>query len=279
MDPDDDPRAGGLKLVHLALAVAAVLGVIALIVFWPGRKPQTTQFRQPAPIVLPSKPAQQPAVPNAQPPVPPKKASPGQSGTLLSGGTHPSNGLPPPVPAPVHRKPSPLGPKAPIESERTTVSQTVKRPRASPTSQTSQTPPMGGGPQIAKTAQTPPPPIPERPLPVPAPPTLSDDFAIDILSRSNPIENGSSFPVDDQILGELALGDIKVMVEHRGQRLSTGRMTLEWVLDGIPLGRKPVQLGQLVEYAAEPTVGTYKVVLRLGEKVIQNFTFRITPAK
>jgi hypothetical protein len=45
------------------------------------------------------------------------------------------------------------------------------------------------------------------------------------------------------------------------------------------MGRKPVQLGQLVEYAAEPTAGTYEVVLRLEAKVIQSFTFRITPAK
>jgi len=110
-------------------------------------------------------------------------------------------------------------------------------------------------------------------------PALADEFAIEVLSRTNRIENGSSFPVDDRILGELALGDIKVMAVFQGQHLPRGRLTLEWVLDGIPLGRKPVQLGQLVEYGAEPTVGTYKVVLRLGERVIQNFTFRITPGK
>jgi hypothetical protein len=110
-------------------------------------------------------------------------------------------------------------------------------------------------------------------------PFKADDFAIEVLSRTNRIENGLSFPFDDRILGELALGDIKVMAVFSGQRLPKGRLTLEWVLDGMPLGRKPVLMGQLVEYGAEPTVGTYKVVLRLEDKVIQSFTFRITPAK
>jgi hypothetical protein len=108
---------------------------------------------------------------------------------------------------------------------------------------------------------------------------LRDDFTIEVLSRTNPIENGSSFPWDDSGLGELALGDIKVLATFNGQRLPKGRLTLEWVLDGIPLGRKPAQLGRVVEYGAEPTAGTYKVVLRSDEKIIQNFTFRITPTK
>jgi hypothetical protein len=98
-----------------------------------------------------------------------------------------------------------------------------------------------------------------------------------VFSRTNRIQDGSSFPVDDRVLGELAHGDIKVIVVFNGQRLPKGRLTLEWVLDSIALGRKPVQLGKLVEYGAEPTVGTYRVVLRLDEREIQSFTFRISP--
>lgn len=240
-DREVDPRAGGLTWRHAVLAALAVGAVLALIFFWPAKKP--TPIR---PSQVTVRPAPKPA-----PPAPPR-VDPGGKQTVIARNDKPAVS-PPSLPTPP--KPTAF-------------------PRRVPSAVTLP-PPPAKAPQVTAALTIPPPPA-QTPA---ALPSKNDDFAIEVLSRTNRIEDGSSFPFDDRILGELALGDIKVMTVFTGQRVPKGRLTLEWVLDGVPLGRKPVRLGQLVEYGAEPTVGTYKVLLRLEEKIIQSFTFRITPAK
>jgi hypothetical protein len=118
------------------------------------------------------------------------------------------------------------------------------------------------------------------PLP-PAPATSSqirpEEFDLRVYSRHHQLENGQSFPIDDAELGQLAMGDIQTAVDYNGQRVLKGLLTLEWSLDGLKLGAKPIRVGSLVEYKAEPHVGTYKVVLSLNGVEMRSFVFRITP--
>jgi hypothetical protein len=260
-DREGGVRSGDLNWRHGALAVSAVAAVLAVIYFWPGKKPHSTPIGA-SPVTIrdtartdarrTSQAAQARKTNSSRPETPvANTVPPGNSATAATS-------VPP--------KQSPF---------KNTGVTAHNIPPTVPESVKSSKPPI-----VQTPIETP----PRTPTPVPSPVVvppvaLNGDFAIEVLSRTNRIVNGSSFPEDDRQLGELALGDIKVMAVFSGQRLPKGRLTLEWVLDRIPMGRKPVQLGQLVEYAAEPTAGTYEVVLRLEAKVIQSFTFRITPAK
>ena len=116
-----------------------------------------------------------------------------------------------------------------------------------------------------------------EPPPPPPPPPRDRDFGLTVYSRDRAIVEGSSFPEGDQVLGELAAGDLKFAVAFKGQSLPRGKLTLEWTIDDVSLGPKPVLLGQVVEFRDEPTSGTYKVTLRLDKEEIRSFTFRITP--
>lgn len=112
---------------------------------------------------------------------------------------------------------------------------------------------------------------------------LTPHFSIDVLSRGTRIESGSSFPLLDPQLGELGQGDLTALVSFEGQHLPRGRLQLEWTLDGVVADSKPVVLKPergaeqaTLPYGNEPSPGTYRITLKLKDRPIQTFTFRIT---
>jgi tRNA A-37 threonylcarbamoyl transferase component Bud32 len=119
------------------------------------------------------------------------------------------------------------------------------------------------------------------PEPRQAPPPLvepaSQAFKIQVFSREHAIHEDSSFAYGDQILGELADGDIKAAVTFDGQPQPRGQLRLVWEVDSVVHDQYPVQLDRLMEYRNEPTVGTYVVTLYYQKRAVKKFSFRITP--
>jgi len=113
---------------------------------------------------------------------------------------------------------------------------------------------------------------PPRPTAPPGPTTPE----IAIFSRTRKIDPGSSFGYRDPDLGEMAYGDLKAVVQAAGPA-PKGKLTLEWCLDDLCLGPKPVRLNQPMDYANEPTAGAYRIILRMNSRPINTFVFRITP--
>jgi serine/threonine protein kinase len=108
-------------------------------------------------------------------------------------------------------------------------------------------------------------------------PMLVTGIKTQVLSRSRPIQNGTSFAMDDPVMGELAHGDLKAMVQFDGP-LPRPRLTIEWMVNGTVTDRqKPVSPNELVEYNNEPIPGVYKVTIRLDGRPVEEFRFRITP--
>ena len=112
---------------------------------------------------------------------------------------------------------------------------------------------------------------------------LSRRFSIDVLLRGTQrIANGSSFPLVDPQLGELARGDLAALISFQGQDMPPGRLQLVWTLDGVgtdsnPVVLKPEGAGQaIVTYGHEPSPGAYEITLKLGDRPVRIFTFRIT---
>ena len=176
----------------------------------------------------------------------------------------------------------PSGKTPPPSSE--VVEKRVEPPVAAPLPQDPASKKNVPRPSPMPTPPEPPPektPQPEQP-PVqapPPPPPIGNQFTISVYSRINPILDGLSFPVDDAVLGQLADGEISAQVVFTGTVLPKGRFTLEWQMDGISSGPKPMSLNQVVKYNAEPTVGAYRLILRLDKTELKTFTFRISPAR
>ena len=124
----------------------------------------------------------------------------------------------------------------------------------------------------------PPQPKPELPPP-PQPAPVVQQFTILVQSRSHLIEDGASFPHNDIILGEMGQGDLKATVRYDGSRPPRGRLTLEWYVDSTRVESRPVVLEQTAEYGNEPTPGAYRVVLKLNDRMVKQFSFQITPAR
>lgn len=80
----------------------------------------------------------------------------------------------------------------------------------------------------------------------------------------------------DPTLGELGHGDLKVVIQSDSLQARKSRFSLEWIVDGVVMDRKPVFANQEVEYGNEPTPGAYQVNLRLDKKTVASFNFRIT---
>jgi len=81
-------------------------------------------------------------------------------------------------------------------------------------------------------------------------------------------------------LGELGQGDLTALISFEGQHSPRGALKLEWILDGVVADSRPLVLkpgaGQLMAYNNEPSAGTYRINLKLKDRVVQSFTFRIT---
>jgi hypothetical protein len=82
-------------------------------------------------------------------------------------------------------------------------------------------------------------------------------------------------------LGELGQGDLTALVSFQGQHLPSGRLQLEWTLDGVVADSRPVVLKPgaqqaMVAYGNEPSPGTYRITLKLKDRPVGTFTFRIT---
>ena len=287
-----DARHGGTaqSLALAMVVVAGVLFVIGIMITPSAKKPSSrtppktgkTQNPLAAAGTKTGKPqtpfaatgpmaanAQKPFVPAPPPaaPLPPLPRNPPASPT--------ARGVP--IPAPVDRKPSPLSPAAPV-----TPNPAPKLPALRPNPGKEAVIPLEPRPPAARLPVQPPVVRPPVQPPVERPPVqtpLADQFAIDVYSRITKIQYDTSFPADDSILGQMAEGDLKAQVVFSGTVLPKGRFTLEWQLDGISPGPKPALLNQVVEYNAEPTVGSYKVILRLDRNVLKTFTFRITRAQ
>ena len=125
-------------------------------------------------------------------------------------------------------------------------------------------------------------PAPPPPARISPPPPISATvatrgFTLSVFSRDHPIGRDSSFSSGDQQLGELAAGDLKASVQYDGAQPPRGLLTVDWAIDGQPMGLpKPVTPNHVVEYGNEPTAGSYTVTLRLDGRTVQTFTFRIT---
>ncbi len=117
-------------------------------------------------------------------------------------------------------------------------------------------------------------PMPVRTPPPPSTPEPSLDLTV--FSRTRKLENGLNFSYGDPTLGELGHGDLKALVRATGA-LPKGKLTLDWIVDGLRMDSKQVSPNQQVEYGNEPTAGTYKVTLRLDAKELKTVVFRITP--
>ncbi len=103
-------------------------------------------------------------------------------------------------------------------------------------------------------------------------------FTLDVLSRSQRIPRGSSFAIGDPHLGELGHGDLKALVRVQGPPLSPNKLTIEWTVNGVVTDRqKKIVPSELVDYENEPTLGTYKVTIRLEGQSVAEFSFQITP--
>jgi serine/threonine protein kinase len=110
-------------------------------------------------------------------------------------------------------------------------------------------------------------------MPVPLPLHVPE---IAVFSRTTKIDPDSSFGYSDPTLGEMGYGDLKAIVQTDGPP-PKGRLTLEWCLDDICQGPKPVSVNRPVDYNNEPTTGRYKIILRANSKPVKTFAFRITP--
>jgi serine/threonine protein kinase len=122
----------------------------------------------------------------------------------------------------------------------------------------------------------PPPVRPQPPVPDVPVPAQASGFDIAVLSRTRKIEPGVSFSYRDPVLGELGHGDLRAFVQASGT-VPKGKLTLEWVVDGVSMDVKTVAPNQLVEYGNEPTAGQYRVTLKVDAKPVKTFVFRITP--
>ena len=111
-----------------------------------------------------------------------------------------------------------------------------------------------------------------------APPIPARNFTIVVLSRAQPFPIGTSFAINDPKLGELGHGDLKALVRMEGPPVPAGRLTIEWSVNGVVTERqKPVSPNESIEYENEPTLGNYKVTIRLDGRSVADFVFRITP--
>ena len=147
------------------------------------------------------------------------------------------------------------------------VNQTASVTRESKPTPFRDRPPAGASPLLDRPRR-------EREKP---PPLLVTGIKTQVLSRSRPIQNGTSFAMDDPEMGELAHGDLKAMVQFDGP-LPRPRLTIEWMVNGTVTDRqKPVSPNELVEYNNEPIPGVYKVTVRLDGHPVEEFRFRITP--
>ena len=103
-------------------------------------------------------------------------------------------------------------------------------------------------------------------------------FTIDVLSRrTHKIDNDSSFPVGDTVLGEMAQGDLTANISFEGQQMPRGALVLEWSLDGVVVDRVNASLNRFIEYGNEPTAGKYRVTVKLNGRPVQSLAFTITP--
>lgn len=162
--------------------------------------------------------------------------------------------------------------KATTDGKKTT-KKTTRKPTA----------PLGTGPtaQVARVKTPPPPPPIEKPDLTP----ITPQFTIDVLSQGNRIDPGLSFSAADPQLGEMAQGDLKALITFEGQHLKSDRLELKWIIDNVVMERKTVILppdprakhAVMVTYGNEPTPGTYRVTLEQKGRLVQSFTFRITP--
>jgi len=130
---------------------------------------------------------------------------------------------------------------------------------------------------------------PPKPEPGPEPgPSLpiTPQFTIDVLSRgTNRIDPGLSFSAADEQLGEMAQGDLKALITFEGQHLKSDLLELKWIIDNVVMERKTIKLPLdpgakhtvMVPYGNEPTPGFYRITLEQRGRLVQTFTFRITP--
>jgi len=258
ISPAERKRAAGSPALLYAGIGSLAIALLVLYLLWPSKKARV--------VVAPPAPA-----PAAPAPVDAKKSPGPQKGkkvkSAADAGADKSAGVG------AAGKSSPFGGLS---------TKAIERAQKSPPAQAARdlirnavAPPVQSQPQPA-----PAPPPPAR-IPPPAPVTASvatRGFTLGVSSRTNSIGRDSSFSLGDQRLGELGAGDLRATVQYDGGQPPRGALTLDWVVDGVPMGLpKRVAPNQVVEYGNEPTAGSYTVTLRLDARPVQTFTFRITP--
>ena len=182
---------------------------------------------------------------------------------------------PPPPPVPAGKKKGKPG-RRPADGAVTgqqNVNQTASVTREPKPKPFRETPPAGASPLVDRPKRE----RETRRVATATPPMIVTGIKTQVLSRSRPIQNGTSFAMDDPEMGELAHGDLKAMVQFDGP-LPRPRLTIEWLVNGTVTDRqKPVSPNELVEYNNEPIPGVYKVTVRLDGRPVEEFRFRITP--
>jgi len=249
--PEPRGAAGSHKLLYAGIASLVVALLILFLQFRSGNKRVET-----AAVSPPPSPAAAPADT--------RKAATGRVGKKTKSATDaaaPRGDVPSPKPTPFGGTPGKVGKQIP------------------------KSPPVqavlhGAAPAGDSAALPAPPPATQPRLEPPAPisPTIATrGFTLTVLSRDRPIGRDSSFSLDDQLLGELASGDLKASVQYDGAQPPRGTLTLGWTVDGVLMSLpKRVAPNQIVEYGNEPTAGAYTVTLWLDTRAVQTFTFRIT---
>lgn len=252
------------NLVYLVAGIA-MAAVLLFAVVWPF-KTGPVKFEDSAKAI---KSAAKPASPSGAGSLATRATNPPRTTYPLEGGTKPMGVVPVAPPTGKSTKGnSPFATQQPVDA--------ASRPRPAVESREAAVPRREAPVETAKIPgriDTPPPPPP----PASSSQIRPEDFDLRVYSRQHKLENGQSFPIDDAELGQMAMGDIQTAVDYNGQRALKGALMLEWSLDGLKLGARPVKVGSLVEYKAEPHVGTYKVVLSLNGVEMRSFVFRITP--
>jgi hypothetical protein len=250
--PERRRASGSPKLLYAGIG-SLLLALLALFLLLPPKKARESAAvsKTPPPAPAPADAKKNPA---------PGKGKNVKSATDAGAGN----------PAATPKKPTPFGDlstKAIAQAQKSPPVQAVLRGPAAP--------PAAVQPHAA--------PAEPPPARIPPPPPITSSvatrgFTLTLLSRDHPIGRDSTFSLSDQQLGELAAGDLKASVQYDGAQPPRGTLTLDWFIDGLPMGiPKKVAPNQIVEYGNEPTAGSYTVTLRLDGRAVQTFTFRISP--
>jgi hypothetical protein len=277
-DEGADGSSGGPRTLIAVMLLAAIVAIgIGLAVKHRAAAPHEAVSTPSRDTPAPTSPSTRPGEPSTPPPSPdpgPDPAVPATDGRVPTPKPKPFATT---IPSNPESTPAGTAASVPAPRQHRIASAVPSNPESTPAATAAPVP----APRQQRIAIA----VPSNPKPTPAataaPAALpvAEQFSLIAYSRTHVIEDGLHFPFDDPVLGQLADGDIRAQVAFNGPTPPKGRLTLEWLFDGISPGQKPVAPNALVAYGSEPAAGTYRIVLRLNQTVLKTLTFRITPLR